>query len=72
MLAIQTRDEGGNPRMLTVTTKRTDHRKGFEDTATKTVLRLYDTEDMEFPGGTLLGSIMLSPEDTAELKRNLL
>ena len=68
MLAIQTRDEDGKFRMLTLTTR---NRMVSGKTREETVLRFYDTQGQVFPGGTLLGSIVLSPEDTAELKRNL-
>jgi hypothetical protein len=61
MLLIEGKDEGGHHnRMLTVSRDRT-----------RIVLRIYLPDGRGLLGGTRLGSIALSAEDAAELKRNL-
>ena len=60
MLLINSLDEGAYHRTLTLTTRRNG-----------VTLRLYESDGKGSYSGKLLGSIVLSDEDAAELKRNL-
>ena len=60
MLLINSLDEGAYHRTLTLTTRRNG-----------VTLRLYESDGKSGYSGKLLGSIVLSDEDAAELKRNL-
>ena len=60
MLLITGLDEGGYHRTVTLTSRRQG-----------ATLRLYESDGKNGFSGKLLGSIILSDEDAAELKRNL-